>query len=364
LLVYLRTVGWLNERDLRKPEAIASYQAAWTALMQALEFERRGRLPPARTVGVFARALRALFARCNVAAPPATAEDETRFALKPEQPPAIDLFFSGAVHHYLAEAVPLAPARLVLLASLGSDLDLIDSGQAAEDQLREAIRLDPSQYWHHFVLGRVLLGRRKFAQAEDVFSACIALRPDYPVSHQFRALAICHQAQELPAGAAARRQTLVARAGRDADNALELARRTRNPAVHWARGDMFVVLADDARALEAYAEGLEADPELGQRVSRSKVLGRVERYAARLAASSKTPAAVIADAEAVLALVHLARGDASKAQEAAARALQAAPEHRRAQAIVERLRRQNAGPRAPWSTPHASACYQPFFHIS
>lgn len=343
LLVYLRTVGWLNERDLRKPEAIAGYQSAWTALTHALEFERRGRLPPALTVGVFARALRAVFHRCNVPAPPVSAEDEARFALKPEQPPAIDLFFSGTVHYYLAEAVPLAPARMVLLASLGGDLDLVDSAQTAEDQLREAIRLDPSQYWHHFVLGRVLLSRKKFAQAEDVFTACIALRPDYPVSHQFRALAICHLAQELPASAARRRQALIERAGKDAEHALELARRTHNPAVYWARGDMYAVLGDDGRALEAYAEGLEADPQLGQRVSRSKVLGRVERYAARLAASSKTPAGAVADAEAVLALVHLARGDVTKAQESAARALQAAPEHARARQIMERVRAQAAG---------------------
>jgi tetratricopeptide (TPR) repeat protein len=170
----------------------------------------------------------------------------------------------------------------------------------------------------------------KYREAELALNTCVALRPEYPVSYQLRAEAMCRYAQFLPAKEGGRRAELIRRAREDAKVALELAERANNPAVYWSRGAMFAVLKEVPEALEAYARGLELEREVQKKVSRSKALNEVLAYAEKvLEANPKN-----ADAHAVMALVHLAKAEPKEARAAAKRALAVEPNHRRARAVL------------------------------
>jgi serine/threonine protein kinase/cytochrome c-type biogenesis protein CcmH/NrfG len=341
LLTYLRTVPWLNREDWKKPEAVEAYRAALQVLEQTRLYENAQGLDKAQTVGTFGRMLRELLARTGHPLPALGSEEAARLDFVPQVNPAIDHFFSGAVHYYLGqslqkqgsffEKLPTEMVRQLLSNALAKDLDLLHPLETAEEKLREAIRLDPRQFWHHFVLGRILLALDKPGEAELAFSACVALQPEYPVSYQFRALAVCRVAQNLPSMLP--REQMLQRAGKDADRAEELAQRTKNPTISWARGQMFETLGNTAQALEAYARGLELEQEIQKKSTRGKILEEMEKFTRKILANDPTNA----EAQGLLALILLSQNKPSEARQAAHQALILQPNHSRAQAVQKRL---------------------------
>jgi tetratricopeptide (TPR) repeat protein len=340
LLTYLRTVVWAGEGERKTPAAIAGYHAAFRALDQAHAYEKKAQdLTPAKTVGVFARSLRELLKWSGDPLPPWTAEEELRYRTVPEKLPTIDFFFNGTVHYYLAPRLKkINPVQAFLIQALTSglrnDLDLQHPLETAEDNLQEAVRLDPGQYWPNFVLGRTLLAQGKTGESLMAFNACVASRPDYPVSYQFRALVLCKLAVALPSGdPQGRYGQLIQRAQDDSRRARELAEQSKNPAIFWARGEMYQVLGEVDDALESYALGLERTRELNKKVSLKAVLEQVETFARAVLKKNDRHA----DAYAVMALVHLTRNEPAQAKAAAQQALDIAPGHVRAKAVLRQL---------------------------
>jgi tetratricopeptide (TPR) repeat protein len=335
LLTYLRTVSWAGEGEGKSPAAVAAYHSALAALDEARRYEAARRLPETATVAVFAKGLRELLKWSGQPLPAWSAEEQARYEAIARPNSAIDYFFLGTVHYYLApkltKATKLTILGLTVASGLGKDLDFNHPWETAEDNLREAVRQAPGQYWPNFVLGRTLLARGKYAEAVMAFNACVACQPAYPVSYQFRALALCKMAVGL--SSSAQREPLVERALKDSRQAWQLADKTGNPAIFWARGEMYQVLGRVADALEAFALGLERERELTKKVSRRSVLEQVEAFARGVLANTPDNA----DAHALLALVFLTRNQRAEAMSAARQALEVAPGHVRARAVLAQL---------------------------
>jgi tetratricopeptide (TPR) repeat protein len=83
-------------------------------------------------------------------------------------------------------------------------------------EYRQALAIDPDDYWSHFQLGRCLLGLGRTDEAIAELGACIALRPQSPWGYSVRGFAL----------AQARR---FAEAERDLDTAVRLAPDARVP---------------------------------------------------------------------------------------------------------------------------------------
>lgn len=336
LLTYVRSVPWTN--DLYRPEAPTAFRSSLEALAQARIFERDPEIPRAKSVAFFTNIIRLMLGLSGTVPPPLTAEEKARLAVVPGQLPAIDYFFIGAVHYYLAQAGldrgPAPPGFAILVQALPKDVHVSTARATAEAMLRESVRLDERQYWPHFILGRTLLLREKYAEAEMAFAACGRLQPEYPVSFQFRALALARQAvQEKDPGQKAK---LLKWAEEDSAKAMTLAQEANNFAIYWARGEMFEALGESAQALATYAAALEWERDLHKKVSRSTVLKRVEGYLQQLQKS----AGLRADALGVLALLHLHRDEKGPAQSAADRALTLDPEQPWAKMVRDRLANQ------------------------
>jgi tetratricopeptide (TPR) repeat protein/tRNA A-37 threonylcarbamoyl transferase component Bud32 len=329
LLTYLRAVVWLNWQTLRSPAALAGYSSALQVLDQARVHEQAAGLVHAQTVDLFETILHDLGGR-RPAGQPAPPRKQPAGPVEPTN--AIDHFFSGTVHYYIASS---KQAKLLdlMFKSWRPYLDFKTPATTAEDRLREAARLDSRQFWAYFMLGRTLQAAGKHEQAELAFNTCVNLRPDYAVTYQLRALALCQQAQLLSAKDTKRREQLIEWARRDARVALAAAEKTGNPAVFWSRGDMFVVLNDAPQALDAFATGLEREEGLEKKVSRGKVLDQVKSYAEGVLKTNPGNA----DAHAVLALVYLTRNDKARAEAAARRALEIEPQHARARTLLAKL---------------------------
>ena len=72
----------------------------------------------------------------------------------------------------------------------------------AVEAYRQALRLDPRQYWARYQLGRCLLALGGTSEAIEAFGGCIALRSDVPWGYGARGLACA-----WPAGATKRLPT-------------------------------------------------------------------------------------------------------------------------------------------------------------
>ncbi len=332
LLTYLRTAPWLNPQDWRSPAALAGYRSALAALAQAQAHEDSGRLPPSQTVALFGKILGDLVGQKS--APLAQVEKQAGGGSDARK--AIDHFFVGSIHYFVAGADPKSLLPLLIRQSLGQHLrgqDPLALLGTTEERMREAVRLDPKMFWPQFILGRALLNLGKNGEAELAFNTCVALRPDYPVSYQFRALAICRAVGKLAPQETLRREQVLQRAREDSAQALQLSRQTGNPAIYWARADMFAALDDMSAALEAFATGLEQGFQLEKMVFRSNVLDQVERFAGTVLKSDDRNA----DAHVALALVYLTRRQPEQARQALSRALELAPKHPRALRLLKNL---------------------------
>jgi serine/threonine protein kinase len=317
----------MQQRD----QAVTLLHSAQEALSQAQHLHQGGVVKPAQTVQWFEELLADVIRRAGPAPDKAMAQEKGKRKDPTPLTDAIDHFFSGTVHYFLARSPATSKVKQQIEEAWKGKLDFRTPLITAADHLREATQLEPKRFFPHFVLGRTLVETRDYRGAEVVFTTCVILRPDYPVSFQLRALTLAQQAQQLKPGDE-RRTTLLRRCARDADTALKGGQ--SEPAIYWSRGEMFRVLHQDREALQAYAHGLEKDTELLRKVSRRNELDNVSAFAKELIERDPRDA----DAHAVLALVHLARGENARAKEAAETSLRINSNNRRAQAVLDRLR--------------------------
>jgi tetratricopeptide (TPR) repeat protein len=347
LLAQLRTMPGFSVSALlgtRDKKAAAAFRSAWEVLRQAQELEKAERVRPAQTVRLFDKFIRQLLRKVGgpEAVPPVVdprpAPEDRR---EPTNP--IDYFFSGCVHYFLGKATNDA-LRDLMADAWGNDLDFRTPLATAERMLREATRLDPQQFWPHFVLGRTLYLTKQYSAAVMAFNTCVALRPDYPVSYQLRGLALCRQALDPALKDPSYRDKLIEHAHADFRVAQERA--PDNPVLYWAWGEFYMLLKQEDQALEAYARGLELEDRLQQMVSRRNVLNPARQLVDQVL--QKRPEDP--DALAVKALIHLARRKYADAATAAEHALKKQSGHVRAlaalgTATLEEARRTKDGAR-------------------
>src|SRR5262249_29502422 len=275
---YLRTVPWLANPGqvlLNREKALLAFRSGLDALDQA---ERMPVVQAAETVRLFRRILQDLENWVQDPFGPRT----LRPASRPAQPvTAIDWFFGGTAHYFIARASEKNPVLGKIRNSWGDLMDFDTPQATAEAHLREATRLDPKKFWPHFVLGRTLLQAKNYSEARQVFTTCVVVRGDFPVGYQMRALATAHQthtvrlravrcAAACPALAAQPRALLslppgllaelrraeslpglVSQARDDAGRAMKLALAVNDTAIYWSRGKMFALLGEVGPALDA-----------------------------------------------------------------------------------------------------------------
>ncbi len=167
---------------------------------------------------------------------------------------ATDAFFFGLIHLWIGDLPPAI--QLVvgpMLADPASGLDLAHPKEAAIERLREAVRLEPSEFWHHFMLGAALAAAGDNRAAGLVFEQCVAARPDYPRGLEMRGLAAILEGQ------AGQKPELVTRGLADYDRALVLA--PDDPWTHWSRANMLVQLERGAEAWAHYQRAMLLDPD-------------------------------------------------------------------------------------------------------
>jgi tetratricopeptide (TPR) repeat protein len=199
--------------------------------------------------------------------------------------------------------------------------------ERAERDLRTAIRLDPTLYWAHFMLGMTLRSRGDFGGSELAFGTCIMLEPDFMIGYGQRAATLAQRAlREIES---ARRDELMARAIADSD--ITVAREPDLPATHWTRGDLLRTLGRRDDAIDAYIRALELDENVQGKFSRQIAIRDIKTYVL----TELTDADV--DARVLLAMMSLASGDAADARALADEALRLAPNDARALGLRARM---------------------------
>jgi tetratricopeptide (TPR) repeat protein len=113
------------------------------------------------------------------------ADEEQRRADDPRTPAtALDHFLLG--EHYRQEIIQEASSQ--------TEADLWERNRAglgrAIAEYREAVRLDPQQFWSQFQIGRCSLTLRQGPEAVEALTACVALRPDSPWGYSMRGLVL------------------------------------------------------------------------------------------------------------------------------------------------------------------------------
>ncbi len=167
-------------------------------------------------------------------------------------PSATDAFMFGLAYLYLG-ALPEGLKGLLGPVLTEAGLDLHAPLATAIDRFREAVRLEPDEYWHSFMLAAALASAGDQRAAGLVLEHCVALRPDYPRGLEARGQSAVMQ------GLADHRADLIALGQRDFDRAHELA--PNDPWTYWARANLALTLAKPADAMIAYAVALGLDPD-------------------------------------------------------------------------------------------------------
>ncbi len=165
-----------------------------------------------------------------------------------------DAYFYGLAHFWI-DALPETTRAMAsfVLSNPAYGIDLTNPMARAIDHLRNAVRLEPDEFWHRFMLGSVLSAEGDARAASLVLSECVAQRPDYARALEARGIATLRE------GRAAKSESLIALGRADFDRALALA--PNDPWTHWGRARMFVELGQPAAATPHYDEALVSDPD-------------------------------------------------------------------------------------------------------
>jgi tetratricopeptide (TPR) repeat protein/tRNA A-37 threonylcarbamoyl transferase component Bud32 len=178
----------------------------------------------------------------------------------PKQEPksAVDYYYIGILHWWLAKRADLAMTRLAVggIGHFVPGIDFQTPEETAERYVRRATRLQPRHFWSYLWLAMILRSADKLDAAEVAFSACVSLRPDYPVGYLLRAQLL--EQQGWKTSDPKRRDQLFGHALEDVRKALEL-----NPKEHVAyngRASFFARRDDWDKALADYNKAIELDP--------------------------------------------------------------------------------------------------------
>lgn len=227
-----------------------------------------------------------------------------------------DAYMFGLIYFYLGQIPPnAAPVLNPIIAQAG--LDMTNPTGTAIDRFREAVRLEPGEYWHSFMLANALAVAGDFRAAGLVLEHCIALRPDYPRALEARGLNMILQGQRE------QRPDLVALGRADFDRVLQIA--PQDPWTHWARASLQLSQSDWNGAMNEYLTALALDPDglgrvlapTGTALSTASEAEAARAYADQLARAQPDNAL----AWTVHAAASLALGDDAGAQASIDRAL-------------------------------------------
>lgn len=218
---------------LAKPfQAPAYCEQAYTALQRA-----RADGPTA-----FGDLVQALCAKLvpSIPAPPAVVAT----------PSPIDAHLFGIAYLYLG-ALPEGLKSMLAPALAEAGLSLANPLATSIDKFREAVRLEPNEYWHSFMLASALSTAGDYRAAGLVLEHCVALRPAYPRGLEARGQNAVLQ------GLVEKRADLVALGTADYDRALSLA--PNDPWTHWSRAHLMELLGRSQDELAEYLAALAGD---------------------------------------------------------------------------------------------------------
>ncbi len=231
---------------------------------------------------------------------------------------AADHFFFGFIHLWIDQFPDDAVGRLVKSFVEGlPGIDTADPLAAAERYFRGAVDIEPRHFWNHYMLAWALTRAGDQEGSILAFGTCIALRPDRAAGYTGRAnewLVLYGRTGE---------DHLREYALADAERALRVE--ALNPWTHWSRAALFDQLGRRGDALSAIQRAMELDrPDGGWFRGRA-----LENWHLRVKAW-ETDEPENHELHATRAWLALALGEWVEAEEAAARALELAPDLPRA----------------------------------
>jgi tetratricopeptide (TPR) repeat protein len=244
---------------------------------------------------------------------------------------ATDYYFIGYCHSWIVNLPQDSLTRWALSRAKSLRfLDLKTSKETAEQYLRTAASLDPRHYWSHAMLGGLLSGQQRYADAELAHGTCVSLRPQSAMGYTWRAYDIA--AQVNGAKDATLRARLVRRAIADLERCIAL--KPKDPEIFESIYNTYIELGRMADAIKAASRRFELEPPRRSSVDWS-VNDTREMIEAFVLELEKTVANMPPSAEASAALAHgyLLLENDDRALEAAAKSLELRPGQFRALAV-------------------------------
>lgn len=178
----------------------------------------------------------------TIPAPPST----------PTPPTSIDAHLFGIA--YLMIGQQPAELQAVILPMLAQNgITLKDPIAMSIDKFREAVRLQPNEYWHSFMLAAALASAGDYRAAGLVLEHCVALRPDYPRGLEARGMNAILQ------GTVEKRPELIALGQADYARVLQLA--PDDPWTHWSRAHLERQLGNPVAQMTELLIALATDPD-------------------------------------------------------------------------------------------------------
>ena len=170
----------------------------------------------------------------------------------PTPPTSIDAHLFGIAYLLIGQQTPELQSLIVaMLAQNG--IVLKDPIAMSIDKFREAVRLQPNEYWHSFMLAGALGSAGDYRAAGLVLEHCIALRPEYPRGLEARGMNAILQ------GIVEKRPELVELGKADYARVLQLA--PDDPWTHWSRAHLERQLGNPAGQMAEYLIALATDPD-------------------------------------------------------------------------------------------------------
>jgi tetratricopeptide (TPR) repeat protein/tRNA A-37 threonylcarbamoyl transferase component Bud32 len=320
------------------PGRTTDFEAALKVLQTVRALEQGLGLPPSQTVLIMEDVN-----RHALGLPPVNASQLGDGKAEVGSRNSVDYFYLGLMHFFLGKASHQNPVKKLFLQTRLRGFGDLGSAtlETADRLLRKAITLDAESYWAYFVLGRTLGLLPDYRGAELAFGTCIALKPDYARGYEQRALAVAQQSRDKRLKDDTLRDELRRRALDDSQQALRCAIRANDPATYWPRGQLLALLDQALEALDAYANALELEDDILEKLSRSDALFEARAFAQKQidrnkGAAPADGAALMPEAYAVLALSYLTQKRQEDALRAADAALAIATTH--AHAPISRAR--------------------------